>query len=101
MVPPENLLVYIYSPPFTMNNYDLDKKELSTVRKWILSHHVVKLILLSIRLQMKVGRIVEVGRHPDAEKLYVEKIDLGEPSPRTIVSGIPANLSINYLLVLS
>merc|ERR550525_725291 len=40
------------------------------------------------RLDMKVGRIVEVGRHPDAEKLYVEKIDLGEPSPRTIVSGL-------------
>ena len=36
---------------------------------------------------MKVGRIIEVSRHPDAEKLYVEKIDLGEPSPRTIVSG--------------
>jgi len=40
------------------------------------------------RLNMKVGRIVEVSRHPDAEKLYVEKIDLGEPSPRTIVSGL-------------
>jgi len=40
------------------------------------------------RLNMRVGRIVEVSRHPDAEKLYVEKIDLGEPSPRTIVSGL-------------
>ena len=28
-------------------------------------------------------------KHPDAESLYVEKIDLGEPSgPRTIVSGL-------------
>jgi len=44
--------------------------------------------IIPSRLQMKVGRIVEVGRHPDAEKLYVEKIDLGEPSPRTIVSGL-------------
>ena len=40
---------------------------------------------------MKVGRIIEVSRHPDAEKLYVEKIDLGEPSPRTIVSGQKLN----------
>ena len=39
------------------------------------------------RLNIKVGRIVEVSRHPDAEKLYVEKIDLGEPNLRTIVSG--------------
>jgi len=41
------------------------------------------------RLDMKVGRIVEVGRHPDAEKLYVSKIDLGEAGGnRTIVSGL-------------
>merc|ERR1719245_2233086 len=40
------------------------------------------------RLDIRIGRIVEVGQHPDAEKLYVEKIDLGEPSPRTIVSGL-------------
>jgi len=44
--------------------------------------------IIPSRLCMKVGRIVEVGQHPDAEKLYVEKIDLGEPSPRTIVSGL-------------
>lgn len=26
--------------------------------------------------------------HPDADTLYVEKIDLGEAEPRTIVSGL-------------
>ena len=32
---------------------------------------------------------MEVERHPEAESLYVEKIDLGEESgPRTIVSGL-------------
>merc|ERR1719412_3296605 len=31
------------------------------------------------RLDIRIGKIVEVSRHPDAEKLYVEKIDLGEP----------------------
>lgn len=40
------------------------------------------------RLDIRVGKVVEVARHPDAEKLYVSKIDLGEPSPRTIVSGL-------------
>jgi len=40
------------------------------------------------RLDIRVGKIVEVARHPDAEKLYVSKIDLAEPSPRTIVSGL-------------
>lgn len=40
------------------------------------------------RLDMRVGRIIEVGRHPDADSLYVEKIDCGEPAPRTVVSGL-------------
>lgn len=29
------------------------------------------------RLDIRVGKIVEVERHPEAETLYVEKIDLG------------------------
>merc|ERR550539_415673 len=55
------------------------------------------------RLDMRIGKIVEVSQHPDAEKLYVEKIDLGEPSPRTIVSGlvdfVPQDKMLNRLVV--
>ena len=40
------------------------------------------------RLDIRVGKVVEVARQPDAEKLYVSKIDLGEAAPRTIVSGL-------------
>ena len=40
------------------------------------------------RLKLLVGRITDVQLHPDAEKLYVEKIDLGEPQQRTIISGL-------------
>lgn len=40
------------------------------------------------RLDMRVGKIVEVSRHPDADALYLEKIDVGEPNPRTIISGL-------------
>ncbi|KAH8259121.1 hypothetical protein KR038_000689, partial [Drosophila bunnanda] len=40
------------------------------------------------RLDMRVGKIVEVGRHPDADSLYLEKIDCGEAAPRTVVSGL-------------
>lgn len=31
---------------------------------------------------------MEVSKHPDADSLYVEKIDLGEVEPRTVVSGL-------------
>lgn len=36
------------------------------------------------RLDIRVGKIVEVSKHPDADTLYVEKIDLGEDSLRTV-----------------
>ncbi|CAL8078872.1 unnamed protein product [Calicophoron daubneyi] len=40
------------------------------------------------RLDMRVGRIMEVSKHPDADSLYVEKVDLGEGRLRTVVSGL-------------
>ncbi|KAL3283647.1 hypothetical protein HHI36_006786 [Cryptolaemus montrouzieri] len=40
------------------------------------------------RLDIRIGKIVEVSKHPDADALYVEKIDVGETTPRTIVSGL-------------
>lgn len=40
------------------------------------------------RLDIRVGKIVEVSKHPDADSLYVEKIDLGEAVPRTIVRSL-------------
>ena len=35
-------------------------------------------------LRCRVGQIVTVGLHPDAESLYVEEIDLGEGQPRQV-----------------
>ncbi|CAI7810629.1 unnamed protein product, partial [Closterium sp. NIES-53] len=41
------------------------------------------------RLDLRVGRIVKVDKHPDADSLYVEQIDMGEAEgPRTVVSGL-------------
>lgn len=41
------------------------------------------------RLDLRVGKIIEVSRHPDADALYLEKIDCGEAAgPRTVVSGL-------------
>mmetsp|Transcript_106955 Transcript_106955/g.255249 ORF Transcript_106955/g.255249 Transcript_106955/m.255249 type:complete len:863 (+) Transcript_106955:64-2652(+) len=44
------------------------------------------------RLNIKVGKIVKVWPHPNAEKLYCEEIDLGEGQVRTIASGLRAHL---------
>ncbi|XP_054723406.1 tyrosine--tRNA ligase, cytoplasmic-like [Uloborus diversus] len=41
------------------------------------------------RLDIRVGKIIEIEKHPDADSLYVSKVDLGDASgPRTVVSGL-------------
>ncbi|XP_072954833.1 probable methionine--tRNA ligase isoform X1 [Typha angustifolia] len=40
------------------------------------------------RLDIRVGLIKKVQKHPDADSLYVEEIDVGEDSTRTVVSGL-------------
>ncbi|KAI9033267.1 tRNA synthetases class I, catalytic domain-containing protein [Hyaloraphidium curvatum] len=46
-------------------------------------------VSLFSKLDIRVGRILDVKRHPDADTLYVETVDLNESSgPRTVVSGL-------------
>merc|ERR1712117_402489 len=40
------------------------------------------------RLDLRVGHIRKASKHPDADSLYVEEIDLGEEKPRTVISGL-------------
>jgi methionine--tRNA ligase beta chain len=40
------------------------------------------------RVAFLCGKVLEVQPHPDSDKLFVEQIDLGEPEPRTIISGL-------------
>jgi len=40
------------------------------------------------KLDIRVGRVVGIEKHPEADALYVEQIDLGEGKPRTVVSGL-------------
>lgn len=40
------------------------------------------------RLDMRVGLIRTAKKHPDADSLYVEEVDVGEDKPRTVISGL-------------
>ena len=40
------------------------------------------------KVDLVVGKILEAKEHPNADKLLVFKVDIGEDEPRTIVSGI-------------
>ena len=44
-------------------------------------------------LDLRVGKILSAEEHPDAEKLFVLKVDIGEEAPRQIVAGVRAYYS--------
>uniref|UniRef100_A0A8C4EKV3 Aminoacyl tRNA synthetase complex interacting multifunctional protein 1a n=1 Tax=Dicentrarchus labrax TaxID=13489 RepID=A0A8C4EKV3_DICLA len=49
------------------------------------------------RLDMRVGRIITAEKHPDADSLYVEQVDVGEASPRTVVSGLVKHIPLDQM----
>merc|ERR1712131_341955 len=49
------------------------------------------------RLSMKVGKIVECVKHPDADALYLEKIECGEAEPRQVISGLVKHVPIEEM----
>ena len=59
---------------------------------------------LPCQLKIIVGKVVSVKKHPDAETLYVEEIDIGGSQPITVVSGlvkfIPESELLNSFVVL-
>lgn len=48
-------------------------------------------------VDIRVGHIVSCERHPEAEALYVEKVDFGEGRQRTILSGLVRHLPAEAL----
>lgn len=49
------------------------------------------------KLDLRIGKIVEINKHPDADTLYVEKIDCGEDKTRTVVSGLVNHVPIEEM----
>lgn len=49
-------------------------------------------------LDIRVGRVIKAWKHPEADSLYVEEVDLAEPEgPRTICSGLVKYLPLEEL----
>ncbi|XP_061108079.1 aminoacyl tRNA synthase complex-interacting multifunctional protein 1-like [Conger conger] len=49
------------------------------------------------RLDLRVGRIITAKKHPDADSLYVEEVDVGEATLRTVVSGLVKDSPLEQL----
>jgi methionyl-tRNA synthetase len=50
------------------------------------------------KVALRVGKVVEASAHPNADKLLVLKIDLGEDKPRTICAGIKSKFTPESLV---
>ena len=50
------------------------------------------------KVELKVGKIIACEKHPDADKLLVSKIDVGNNDVRTIVSGIAGSYTPGQLI---
>ena len=51
------------------------------------------------KLDIRVGYIMEVNKHENADSLFVEKVDVGEAEPRTVVSGLVKYMRAEELVV--
>ena len=50
-----------------------------------------------LRIDMRVGKVIESEKHPDADSLYVSKIDIGEEEPRQIISGLADHIPLDTM----
>lgn len=58
-----------------------------------------KLKGLGNSLDIRVGQIIKIWRHEEADSLYVEEVDVGEPEPRIICSGLVKYIPLEHLQV--
>jgi methionyl-tRNA synthetase len=49
------------------------------------------------RLDLRVGKIESVEKHPDADHLYIEQINVGEPKLRQVCSGLAKFIPIEEM----
>ncbi|EDR25712.1 methionine-tRNA synthetase, putative [Entamoeba dispar SAW760] len=58
----------------------------------------VKEVLDGFQLEIRVGKIVEAGPHPNSEHLLALKVDVGEEKPRSVVAGLAEHYKPEELL---
>ncbi|HEY2154532.1 MAG TPA: methionine--tRNA ligase subunit beta [Isosphaeraceae bacterium] len=51
-----------------------------------------------VKVELRVARVLEARPHPNADKLLLLQVDLGEGSPRQVVAGIKAHYAPETLV---
>ncbi|MGA1821232.1 MAG: methionine--tRNA ligase [Thermoplasmatota archaeon] len=73
-----------------MEDDDLEENKGETVKEPPIEKGTEGIVTFDrfMELDLRVGRILEVSEHPDADRLYVIKVELGENEPRQLVAGL-------------
>jgi methionyl-tRNA synthetase len=50
------------------------------------------------KVELRAGKVLSAEAHPNADRLLVLQVDIGEPEPRNIVAGIAAKYSPDELV---
>lgn len=66
----------------------LEKESIEFFRKKFSGQQSMNEYSMFNKLQLKVAKIIEIKKHPKADKLYIEKVDIGNGETRQIVSGL-------------
>lgn len=64
---------------------ETDRQPPHSLALWLPAEHMLMTYLCCCRCWIFVG---QAWKHPDSDKLWCEEIDLGEPEPRQIASGL-------------
>lgn len=78
------------STPETTSSDDNKEKDEGVV-------DMMKIKEMANTLDIRVGKILKAWRHEEADSLYVEEIDIGEPEPRIICSGLVKYIPLDDL----
>ncbi|AGT43262.1 methionyl-tRNA synthetase [Treponema pedis str. T A4] len=98
----ENKIIDAYREKYSGNQRTrkMDEKETVNTEKQIepQTEKIPASQIFSKKIALKTARIVAIEKHPDADKLYIEKLDDGSGTERTILSGLVPFLTEDELL---
>ena len=91
--------IFVLLLKFTLCNYFLGEKK-EKKQQPVAGSADSKPVDVS-RLDLRIGCIITARKHPDADSLYVEEVDVGETAPRTVVSGLVNHVPLEQVIYIT
>lgn len=83
-----------------VGNVDITKEFVQSLEKALTEVDVQIDLHVDFSPKFVVGHVVEIEKHPNADKLHITKVDVGESEPLQIVCGAP-NVAQNQKVVVA